>query len=130
MAIRKFEHVGVMVSNIEQSVEFYTKVLGMEHRKTMTHSNGVIRLAFLAFAGQEDTEIELIEGFNSELPAEGKVHHLAFTVDDVEAEFARIKELQIPLQDTEITTLPDGGRYFFFFGPNGELMEMFQPGAR
>jgi len=130
MAIRKLEHVGVMVRNIEKSVEFYTKVLGLEHRKTMTHTNGVIRLAFLAFAGHEDTEVELIEGYNGELPAEGRVHHLAFTVDDVEAEFARIKELQVPLRDTEMTTLPDGGRYFFFYGPDGELLEMFEPSAR
>ncbi|MWC29059.1 VOC family protein [Paenibacillus sp. MMS18-CY102] len=129
MAIRKMEHVGIMVTNIELSISYYTKVLGLEHRKTMTHSNGVIRLAFLAFPGHEETEIELIEGYNSELPAEGKVHHVAFTVDDVEAEFTRIKQLQVPLRDTEITTLPDGSRYFFFYGPDGELFELFQPGA-
>lgn len=130
MAIRKLEHVGVMVADIERSLQFYTEVLGLTHRKTMTHTNGVIRLAFLAFPGHEDTEVELIEGYNGTLPAEGKVHHLAFTVDDVEAELERIKGLQVPLRDTEITTLPDGGRYFFFYGPDGELLELFQPGTR
>jgi lactoylglutathione lyase len=130
MAVRKMEHVGVMVSSIEQSIVFYTKVLGMEHRKTMVHSNGVIRLGFLAFPGHEETEVELIENYSNELPAEGKVHHIAFTVDDVEAEFIRIKELNVPLRDIEITTLPDGSRYFFFYGPDGELLELFQPGAR
>lgn len=129
MAVRKIEHVGVRVINLEQSIAFYTKVLGMEHRNTLVPGNGAVRLGFLAFAGHEDTEVELIENAQ-QFPAEGKVHHLAFTVDDVEAEFARIKELNVPLRDTGITTLPDGSRYFFFYGPDGELLEFFQPGER
>ncbi|MFD0588558.1 VOC family protein [Paenibacillus sp. GCM10027627] len=129
MAVKKIEHLGIMVKNIEQSVDFYTNVLGMTHRSTITHTNGVIRLAFLSFPDHEETDIELIEGYNSGLPAEGKVHHAAFTVDDIEAEFERMKNLeQVILKDTEITTLPNGARYFFFYGPDGEYLELFQPG--
>jgi lactoylglutathione lyase len=127
MAVRKIEHIGIMVDSIERSLEFYTSVLGLEHRYTLLHTNGVIRLAFLSFPGHEDTEIELIEGNKSEFPAEGKTHHTAYTVDDVEAEFERVKALGIPLRDTGITTLPNGARYFFLYGPDGELVELFQP---
>ncbi len=129
MAVTKIEHLGIMVKNIEASVDFYVKVLGMRHKFTMPHTNGVIRLAFLSFPGSDETVLELIEGYNDGLPAEGKVHHAAFTVDDIEAEFARIKQLGVPLRDTELTTLPDGSRYFFFYGPDGELLELFQPGG-
>ncbi|MEK3881940.1 VOC family protein [Paenibacillus sp. PL2-23] len=130
MAVKKLEHLGIMVRDIATSIAFYTEVLGLEHKYTMTHTNGVIQLAFLAFAGHEDTELELIQGYNAELPAEGKVHHAAFTVDDIEAEFERLKGLeQVELRDTEITTLPNGARYFFFYGPDGELLELFQPGT-
>ncbi|MFC4776859.1 VOC family protein [Paenibacillus sp. GCM10023252] len=128
MAVKKIEHLGIMVENLDRSISFYTEVLGLEHKHTMLHSNGIIRLGFLAFPGHEETEIELIEGYNSSLPAEGKVHHAAFTVDDIEAEFKRILSLEVPLRDTEITTLPNGARYFFFYGPDGELLELFQPG--
>lgn len=128
MAVKKIEHLGIMVSNLDKSLPFYENVLGLKHLYTMTHTNGVIRLAFLAFADSAETQIELVEGYNSELPAEGKVHHAAFTVDDIEAEFLRIKELDVPLRDTEITTLPNGARYFFLYGPDGELLELFQPG--
>ncbi|GGG04630.1 VOC family protein [Paenibacillus abyssi] len=127
MAITKIEHVGVMVKDLDASIEFYTKVLGMQHLGTMLHTNGVIRLGFLAFPGASETQIELVEGYNPDLPAEGKVHHMAFTVDDVHAEVERIKSLNIPLRDTEITTLPNGAQYFFFYGPDGELLELFQP---
>jgi lactoylglutathione lyase len=128
VAVKKIEHLGIMVSNLDKSLPFYENVLGLKHLYTMTHTNGVIRLAFLAFADSAETQIELVEGYNPELPAEGKVHHAAFTVDDIEAEFLRIKELDVPLRDTEITTLPNGARYFFLYGPDGELLELFQPG--
>lgn len=130
MTIQKIEHVGIMVNDIEASISFYTKVLGLKHLRTMPHSNGIITLAFLAYPHSNETVIELIQGYNTALPAEGKVHHLAFTVSDIEAEFERIKQLpEVKLKDEELTVLPDGSRYFFFYGPDGEFLELFEPGT-
>jgi lactoylglutathione lyase len=126
MAVRKIEHVGIMVEQLDRSLRFYTEVVGMEHTYTLDLPNGV-RLAFLSFPGAKETEVELIEGNRSEFPQAGKVHHIAFTVDDVEAEFNRIQSLNLPLRDREITTLPNGARYFFMLGPDEELVEFFQP---
>ncbi len=128
MAIKKIEHVGVMVKNLETSIEFYRDVIGMELRDTLVHTNGVIRLAFLAFKDSKDTELELIEGYNDQLPNEGKVHHIAFTVDNVEEEVERLRGLNVKFIDEGITTLPNGSRYMFFYGPDGEWIEVFQPG--
>jgi lactoylglutathione lyase len=126
MAVLKLEHVGVMVANLEASIRFYEEVIGLKHKGTLLHTNGVIRLGFLGFEANNETEVELIEGYNAGLPQEGKVHHLAFTVDDVEAEFERIKSLELEQLDPEITTLPNGSRYFFFNGLDGERIEFFQ----
>ncbi|WP_028545991.1 VOC family protein [Paenibacillus taiwanensis] len=126
MTVRKLEHTGIMVGNLDTSIQFYTEVIGMNLKDIVNHANGVIRLAFLGFEGQESIELELIEGYNAQLPVEGKVHHLAFTVDDIESEFKRIQALGIELIDQEIVTLPNGSRYFFFKGPEGEWLEMFQ----
>ncbi|TJY40957.1 VOC family protein [Cohnella pontilimi] len=126
MAVRKIEHVGVMVSSLERSIPFYENVIGLKHLETTTHTNGVIRLAFLAFPGSPDTEVELIEGYTGSLSDEGRVHHIAFNVDDIEAELARIRSLDVSGLDEEITTLPNGSRYFFFRGPDGESVEFFQ----
>lgn len=128
MPARKIEHIGVMAKDLQASIDFYERVVGLEHRYTMTHTGGVIQLAFLSFPGSDETELELISGYDEGLPAEGKVHHVAFTVDDIKAEYKRIQHLGVPLLDPEITTLPNGARYFFFYGPNGEHLEMFQPG--
>ncbi|ASS76244.1 glyoxalase [Tumebacillus algifaecis] len=126
MAIRKIEHVGLMVRDIETSIKFYTEVLGMELHGRLTHTNGVIQLAFLGFPGAEQTELELIQGYNDDLPQEGKVHHLALNVDHLETEIERLRQLDVTLIDQEITTLPNGNRYFFFAGPDGEWLELFE----
>ncbi|OCT10538.1 glyoxalase [Paenibacillus pectinilyticus] len=126
MAVKKLEHVGVMVANLEASIAFYENVIGLKHKGTLLHTNGIIRLGFLGFGDQNETEVELIEGYNANLPQEGKVHHLAFTVDDVETEFIRIQGLNVAQLDTEITTLRNGSRYFFFNGLDGERIEFFQ----
>ncbi|AGX06699.1 MULTISPECIES: VOC family protein [Bacillaceae] len=126
MAGKRIDHVGVMVKNIEKSIEFYTNAVGMELKAEVPHSNGVIKLAFLGFTGNEETELELIQGYNDHLPEEGTVHHFAVSTDDVEGEFTRLKELGIELIDQEITTLPNGYKYFFFYGPDREWIEFFQ----
>jgi lactoylglutathione lyase len=125
--MRKLEHVGVMVKHMDASIAFYRDVIGMELLGTLPHGNGTIKLAFLAFPGATETQVELIEGYNGNLPAEGKVHHLAFTVDNLEAEIERIEKLGVTFIDPDITTLPNGARYRFFFGPDGEWLELFEP---
>lgn len=126
MAIKKLEHVGLMVKNLEASIAFYTEVIGMELKGKLAHTNGVITLAFLGFPESTETELELIFGYNDSLPVEGKVHHLAFAVDNLEAEIDRLKQLDVTFIDQEITTLPNGSRYMFFTGPDGEWLELFE----
>ena len=115
-----------MVSNLEKSIAFYETIVGMTHKSTMLHTDGVIRLAFLGFRIDGETEVELVEGYTGKLAIEGRVHHVAITVDDIEAELVRIRGLNVPQIDEEITTLPNGSRYFFFAGPDGEWIEFFQ----
>ncbi|KPB06473.1 VOC family protein [Bacillus sp. CHD6a] len=126
MAIKRLEHVGIMVKDIQTSLEFYTNVVGFSLKGQLDHPNGEIKLAFLGFNETAETELELIQGYNDNLPVEGKVHHLALTVDDVEAEHDRLKRLGVTFIEQEITTLPNGARYIFFAGPDGEWIELFE----
>jgi lactoylglutathione lyase len=50
-----------------------------------------LKLAFLGING------EIIEGYNANLPAEGKVHHVAFTVEGIEREKERLQSLGVLL---------------------------------
>ncbi|BBI32123.1 VOC family protein [Cohnella abietis] len=126
MAVTKLEHVGIIVNSLEVSISFYENVVGLKHTETITHTNGVVKLAFLSFNSSSETEVELIEGLTGEVAKAGRVHHIAFTVDDIEQEFSRIRSLQVNGLDEELTTLPNGSRYFFFSGPDEEAIEFFQ----
>lgn len=126
MTNRRIDHVGVMVKDIEAAIAFYTEIIGFELKGRTLHSNGVIELAFLGFGHSSETELELIQGYNDSLPAEGKVHHFAVSVTDVQAEFDRLKQLKASFIDDSITTLPNGYRYFFISGPDGEWIELFE----
>lgn len=126
MAVKKIEHVGVMVADLQKSIDFYVEVIGLKLKDTLDHTNGVIKLAFLGFDEAGGTELELVEGYSGTLSEQGKVHHLAFTVTDIEAELERIRGLDVKLIDEQLVTLPNGSRYFFFHGPDGEWIEFFE----
>ncbi|KJR67676.1 VOC family protein [Bacillus velezensis] len=126
MTAKRIDHTGIMVKDIETSIAFYQDVLGMQLKDRITHTNGIIELAFLGFQEGPETEIELIQGYSSELPAEGKVHHVALLTEDIAAEFTHTKRQGAVFIDEEITTLPNGYRYFYIEGPDGEWIEFFQ----
>ncbi|MGG6312272.1 VOC family protein [Paenibacillus macerans] len=128
MGIRKIEHVGIRVSALEDSIEFYERIVGLKLLYTVGEVGEPLRLAFLTFPGQESVELELINVRDGEeLPNEGKVHHIAFTASEIDEEYARISALGLSGLDAEIRTLPNGCRFFFFNGPDGERIEFFQP---
>ncbi|MDQ0975060.1 lactoylglutathione lyase [Neobacillus niacini] len=126
MAVKKLEHVGVMVSDLEVSIGFYQDVLGLDllDRFDANESTG---LAFLGDRASGQVIVELICGKNNTFPDEGKVHHIAFTVDDIEGEIERLRSSKVHFTSDEISTLTNGSKYIFFKGPDGETLELFQP---
>jgi lactoylglutathione lyase len=125
MAVKKFEHVGIQVKDIETSKQFYQNVVGLKLIDEMIHTDGVLKLAFLGLNGS--IIVELIEGYNPNLPTEGKVHHVAFTVEGIEQEKERLQSLGVTFVWEDITTLPNGAKYLFFLGPDGEWIEFYEP---
>lgn len=124
MTILKFEHVGVQVKDIEESIEFYTQKVGLEVIETLPHTDPSLKLAFLGLEG--NVIVELIQGYNSSLPNEGKVHHFALAVDGIEEEFERLKSAGVSFVEENIVTLPNGARYLFFYGPDKEWIEYYE----
>lgn len=125
MAKKRIDHVGMVVKDFERAIEFYQTIVGFELKGKITHTNGVFQLAFLGFGGTDETELEIIHGYNDSLPAEGKVHHFAVHVDNLEEEYERVSKLGAAFVEEGIVELPNGYRYFFIFGPEGEWVEFF-----
>lgn len=127
--IHKLEHVGVRVNDMDASIRFYTEVLGLRLVKRAALEDGV-ELGFLSFPGSDNVEIELIGRGSDGLSDSGKVHHIAFTVSDIEDEIARLKSHGVQMIHETPQTILDGAKLAFFFGPDGERLELFQPAAK
>lgn len=125
MTVSKMEHIGIKVDNLERSLSFYQEVIGLTLQDIVGEPGENLRLAFLSFPGQTSVEVELIEKVFEGLPQEGRVSHVAFTVQDIEDEHRRITGLALPGLTT-ISTLVNGSRFFFFEGPDGEKLEFFE----
>jgi lactoylglutathione lyase len=123
--IHKLEHIGVMVSDMDASIAFYTEVLGLK-LVDRVRLNADVELSFLSYPGSGNVQLELI-GRKGEFAEQGKVHHIAFTVSDIEAEVERLKKLNVRLIDERPKEILGGTKIFFFYGPDGERMELFQP---
>ncbi|MDF2924867.1 MAG: Glyoxalase/bleomycin resistance protein/dioxygenase [Paenibacillaceae bacterium] len=126
--IKKLEHVGVYVNDMDESIRFYTEVLGLQLAARKRLANQV-ELSFLSFPGSSNIELELIGRGTDGMPDNGIVHHIAFTVTDIGQEVERLKGLGVRMLDEEPREILDGVQIAFFFGPNGERLELFQPKA-
>ncbi len=116
-------HLAVVASDIERAVEFYTDTLGFrETLRLHTDHSGTI-----VFVSLNGTQLELFGGGRPREPGEdeGKVGypHIALAVDDVDAEYARLKtqgvEFDMPPTDAE-----SGIRLAFFRDPDGNRIEI------
>lgn len=92
---KHIEHIGIAVANIEEACKRYTNLLGVKPYKFETvEAQGVTTAFFLV----GNNKIELLEGTTPESPiskfiasrGEG-IHHIAYAVDNIDFEMARLK---------------------------------------
>lgn len=122
--IKKLEHVGIIVTDMDKSLAFYQKVfnLVLRHREQL---NNTVELAFLHHPTQPDVEVELISGKIAE-HVEGKVHHVAFRVENIEDELLRLKALGVELTDEKPRLVMGDVKIAFLKGPDGEILELVE----
>lgn len=97
------EHIGIAVTNLEESIAYYENVMGLECYAIEEVADQKVRTAFFR---EGDTKIELLESTDPEGPI-GKyiekkgpgIHHLAFAVDRVEDSLKHAEKEGIKLID-------------------------------
>ncbi|MEP7376920.1 MAG: methylmalonyl-CoA epimerase [Chitinophagaceae bacterium] len=93
--MQKCEHIGIAVKSLAVSVPLFEKLLNNKCYKTELVEGENVNTAFLQTG---ETKIELLESTEPdgiiarfiEKKGEG-IHHIAFEVDDIEAEMERLK---------------------------------------
>jgi lactoylglutathione lyase len=90
----RFLHTMLRVGNLERSIDFYTRILGMELLRKKDYPDGKFTLAFLGY-GPETTHpaIELTYNWGVESYDLGNAYgHIALGVDDIYGACEKIKE--------------------------------------
>lgn len=124
MKVKKLLHTRMRVSDMDQTIRFYTEVLGLEVLERKTSPRGS-HLAFLKVP-QSDELIELCS-----FPPSGPVKvqedlvHLAFQVDNLDETIAQLQAQQIKITDGPTKT-SSGSRFIFIDAPDGYEVELIE----
>jgi lactoylglutathione lyase len=124
MNVKKLLHTRMRVSDIQQTIDFYTKVLGLEVLERKVSPRGS-HLAFLKVPNSE----ELIELCS--FPSSGPVKvqedlvHLAFQVENLDDTIEQLGAKQIRVTDGPTTT-SSGSRFIFIDAPDGYEVELIE----
>ncbi len=87
-------HTMLRVADLDQSIAFYTELLGMELFRKMDFPSGKFTLAFLGYGDEKDnTVLELTHNWEtSEYDLGTAYGHIAIGVEDVYATCERVRE--------------------------------------
>ena len=93
--MRKIEHIGIAVKDLEVSNALFAKLFGAPAYKTEEVASEGVKTSFFIFC---PNKIELLEATNADSPiakfiekkGEG-IHHIAFDVEDIVSEIERLK---------------------------------------
>ncbi|HMB46425.1 MAG TPA: VOC family protein [Candidatus Methanoperedens sp.] len=132
--IKTIDHIGIMTNDLQQSVEFYTDVLGF----SVSAKIEMEEIGFSAiFVEKNGGKIELI-GYRGEIPKRsegieikmggGSIpinDHITFTVDDIEATVTELKEKGVEFV-LEPIQVEGGMKIASFKDPNGVLIELVE----
>ena len=130
MNLKNIDHIGIAVTNMQESLSFWETSLGIEPHGIQEVPEQKLRTAFLPIG---ETEIELLESSSAEssiakfIEKHGEgLHHIAIRVDDIEAALAELKAKGIQLID-ETPRNGAGGARIAFVHPkatHGVLLEL------
>jgi len=133
--MNKIEHIGIAVNNLEAAGSLYEKLLNTAVYKIEEVASEGVKTAFLQSG---PNKVELLEATGEDSPiakfiakkGEG-IHHIAFEVDDIKAEMARLKSEGFVLLSDEPKRGADR-KLVCFLHPkrtNGVLIELCQCNA-
>lgn len=94
--MRKIEHIGIAVDNLDEANTLYRAILGVAHYKIEEVSSEGVRTSFFQIG---ESKIELLEATSPDSPiakfvaTKGKgIHHIAFDVEDIHVSMQRMRD--------------------------------------
>jgi lactoylglutathione lyase len=122
----KYLHTMIRVRDLDASLEFFCKGLGLREMRRMDNEAGRFTLVFLAAPQSPEAEIELTHNWGSDedYGSARNFGHLAFRVDDIYARCAHLQAMGVT-----INRPPRDGHMAFVRSPDLISVELLQEGA-
>jgi len=130
--MKKIEHIGIAVKNLNEANALYQKLLGIAPYKTESVEQEGVKTSFFKLG---DSKIELLEATDDQsaiakfiLKKGEGMHHIAFEVENLDSEIKRLEKEGF----TIINNVPKRGadnKLVVFLHPkstNGVLIELCQ----
>lgn len=130
--MKKIEHIGIAVKDLETSNDLFAKLFGAPHYKVESVASEGVNTSFFQVG---PNKIELLEASNPDSPiakflekrGEG-IHHIAYDVADIRAEMKRLAAEGFTILNAEPKKGADN-KLVCFLHPkttNGVLIELCQ----
>ena len=130
--MRKIEHIGIAVSDIDASNKIFQKIFGKaSYKSEKVESEGVVT----SFFQIGENKIELVSATNTDSPIskylsknKESMHHIAFDVENIEKEIYRLQKEGIRILNDKPKKGADN-KLICFLHPkdtNGVLIELCQ----
>jgi lactoylglutathione lyase len=126
-----FVHTSIRTSNIDRSIDFYNRILGLtlQSRREIPQNNAEI--AFLRDPQAKGSSLELTFYRNQrkfvQAEYENRVFdHLAFEVKDMEKTIAAMRNEKVTITDEPFKLSPTGPLIAFVEDPDGTLIELIE----
>ena len=126
-----FVHVSIRTSNVERSIDFYTRLLGLKvlSRREIKRTNAEI--VFLQDPKGEGCTLELTfyreqKKFTQPEYEERLFDHLAFEVADMKSIIAAMRKEKVTITDEPFKLESNGPTIAFVEDPDGTLIELIE----
>ncbi|MDR1831950.1 MAG: VOC family protein [Fusobacteriaceae bacterium] len=117
-----FEHLNFNVLDLDKSLAFYEKALGLKEERRKTASDGSYILAFLGDGGGHfQLELTWLRDRKEKYDLGDEEFHLAMRVDDFEKAFAFHKEMNAVIYENTAMGV------YFIGDPDGYWIEILPP---
>ena len=121
----KYLHTMIRISDVEKSLDFYCKGLGLIETRRMENEQGRFTLIFLAAPGDEKSELELTYNWDGDELGDGSRNfgHLAYRVENIYQTCERLQDMGYT-----INRPPRDGHMAFVRSPDNISIEILQEG--
>ena len=124
MRVKKLLHTRMRVSDMDQTIDFYTNVLGLEIQERKVSPRGS-HLAFLKVPNSEELiELTCFPPSGPVIVQEDLVH-LAFQVESLDETLVSLNSMGVKVTDGPTQT-SSGSRFIFIDAPDGYEVELIE----